>query len=476
MTRQILKDKWILYRHISDFELLCEFAVQLKEFSKTIISKEQKSKMAQHLKEMGLYSERNPNLVLDATNHKINQLCFYMFGYKSNGRFIFSPLGNLFFKHKNDKERQKKIFTAMLWAVQFSHPHGGSDKKFQLYPFRLIFKLLCDERLESKLYAFEVAYLVMFVENAKSYENLVQEILTLRHKSNAELEILFKNQRHELVNASYEWDYYVSRLFESAGVLAKFDGEVMFKLQQGETKTFRKITRNYVCLNESVKEFVLKLEKAHSFLQTPLNLADEHRLKIDVIKEIYSFYPSVLLDEIGEIDSKTCKILELPKLIETYANNPQNKTSDLFEDVLVEGFNMFCNVEAKKLSKAGNTDIECLYITKQKKFAVEAKSTANKLLAINISRLNEHRKNIGGAYTIVITPRYVPAAKRDIVGSNVVIILANTFAEFLYNCISNDIREIDYGEFDEIVSANFGTDISAQISNLSLNKFGVFRC
>ena len=75
---------------------------------------------------------------------------------------------------------------------------------------------------------------------------------------------------------------------------------------------------------------------------------------------------------------------------------------------------MFINVEAQKKGGAGHTDIECLYYSKLKKFAVEAKSTANKLSGVNAGRLREHRNEIGGEYTIVITSRYVPAAKRDI--------------------------------------------------------------
>ena len=143
----------------------------------------------------------------------------------------------------------------------------------------------------------------------------------------------------------------------------------------------------------------------------------------------------------------------------------------MFENVLVAGFNMFYNVEAKGLGGSGHTDIECLYLTKKKKFAVEAKSTANKLLGINVGRLREHREEIGGEYTIVITPRYVPAAKRDIFGSPIVIILANTFAEYLYNCIDNDIRKIDYADFDEIIMDNLGKDISTDISNMTISKF-----
>lgn len=208
----------------------------------------------------------------------------------------------------------------------------------------------------------------------------------------------------------------------------------------------------------------------YSFTQEPLKLDDPERMQLDVIKEIYSFYPQVLMREIGEEDYLS-ELLELPKLIETYANNPENETAYLFEEVLDEGFSMFYNVETKRIGGAGHTDIECLYLTKRKKFAVESKSTANKLSGINVGRLREHREEIGGEYTIVITPRYVPAARRDIKGTPIVIVLANTFAEYLYNHIFHEIREIDYADFDDIIVDHLGEDVSKFISNMTMSKF-----
>ena len=154
----------------------------------------------------------------------------------------------------------------------------------------------------------------------------------------------------------------------------------------------------------------------------------------------------------------------MPKLIEEYSNNPDNDTAYLFEEVLDEGFSMFYNVQTKRIGGAGHTDIECLYLTKKKKFAVESKSTANKLSGINVGRLREHREEIGGEYTIVITPRYVPAAKRDIKGTPIVIILASTFAEYLYNHIFHDVRDVDYADFDDIIIEHLGEDVSKFIS------------
>ena len=478
MTLRIDSKKWILYRHTTDFDKLVVLAEILKSFTKTGISKEDKTNLNLKLKELGLYNERNPELPLDAINHKINQLSYYMFGYQAKvdgqDRFLFSPLGNLFLKHIEDKEKTAKIFLAMLWAVQYQHPHSGTDNEFQLYPFRLIYKLLTEPKLSNKLYAFEVAYSVVFVKEIsfKSYDELVNELLELRKLSDEELAQKFQEDRHAFVNSAYEWDYYVSTLFESAGVLNKSAGVVICKLQHGNTNTFRKITRNEVSIPENLRPLIQQLENEYSFLEKPLLLNDPERLKIDVIKEIYSFYPKSLLIEIGElVDDIKYELLNLPKLIEQYANNNDGAEAYLFEDALTDGFNMFYNVAAEKVGGAGNTDLECLYLTKKKKFAVDAKSTKNKLSGINAGRLEGHREKIGGAYTIVVTPRFVPAVLQDIRTSPIVIIRATTFSEYLYNCIDNDLREIDYEDFDNIIVNNLGKDISKNISDLTISRF-----
>lgn len=478
MTLRIDSKKWILYRHTRDFEKLCVVAEFLKSYTKTGISKDEKTQLNAKLRELGLYNERNSDLPLDAINHKINQLSYYMFGYQAKidgqDRFLFSPLGNLFLKHVEDKSKTAQIFLTMLWAVQYQHPHSGTDNEFQLYPFRLIYKLLSEPKLSKKLYSFEVTYSVVFLKeiNKVTYKELVNELLELRKLSDKQLEHKFQEDSHAFVNAAYEWDYYVSSLFESAGVLNKTDGSVITKLQHGKTNTFRKITRNEVSIPENLKSLVEQLEAEYSLFEKPLLLNDPERMKIDVIKEIYSFYPKTLLIEIGEaVDDFKYELLNLPKLIEQYANNTDGAEAYLFEDALTDGFNMFHNVEAQKIGGAGNTDIECLYITEKKKFSVDAKSTKNKLSGINAGRLEGHREKIGGAYTIVVTPRYVPAVLQDIRTSPIVIIRANTFSEYLYNCIDNNLREVDYADFDNIIVSNLGKDISKNISDLTISRF-----
>ena len=483
MPIMVQRNKWILYKHTCDYELIKAVALDVKNSCNTELSDFQKHQMQERLKSLNLYKARNTETKpLDSINHRINTLEYWMFGYEEriNGskKFMFSPLGNLFLKYIDDPDKQKYIFTAMMFAMQFQHPGSSTNIEFQLYPFRLIFKLLLDERLEYKLFNNEVEYLVVFEKEMSEdkYEQLVRRILQLREKSAEEMAKLFKEDEHTFVNAVHEWEYFTQKLLSTIGIINRYNGDVICKLfhptktNSHSNPTSRTATYGYVTINEEIKEFVLKMLKKYPFTQKTLRLDDPERLRIDVIKEIYGFYPEELLIQIKE-DNLFSDLLELPKLIENYSNNPDNETAYLFEDVLTDGFNMFYNVEAQKIGGAGNTDIECLYITKKQKFAVECKSTSSKLLGINVGRLRDHREKINAKYTIVITSRYVPAAKRDILGTDNVIILASTFAEFLYNHIFNDIREIDYEDFDNIIINNLGKDVSQLISNITVNKF-----
>ncbi len=482
MPIMVEREKWILYKHTSNYELIKAVALDVKNSCASNVSEIERHRMQQRLAALNLYKTRNPEeKPLDSINHRINTLEFYMFGYEDdNKNFIFSPLGNLFLNHINDEKKLRYIFTTMLFAIQFEHPANGTPSSFQLYPFRLLLKLMCDKRLDYKLYSTEYAYLVAFTTDitSDSYDKLVEDILKFRSLSDEEKISLLKSDEHTYVNCIYEWQYYTQKLLSSIGILSVSSGYSLTKLyhpsktNSHSLPTGRTVKTDYASVSSEIQPFVELLLSTYSCFEKPLRLDDEERMQLDVVKEIYSFYPKQLLEQIGEeADDIQVKLLELPKLINEYSNNPDNDTAYLFEDVLTEGMNMFVNVEARKIGGAGHTDIECLYITKKKKFAVEAKSTANKLPSINSGRLREHRNQIGGEYTIVITSRYVPAAKRDIQGNPIVIILASTFSEYLYNHVYHDVREIDYKDFDDIIVNNLGKDISRQISDMTMKKF-----
>ena len=275
------------------------------------------------------------------------------------------------------------------------------------------------------------------------------------------------------IEAATELEYYACKLLSSIGIVNRIKGNPICKLYHPtksgshSNPTGRTARNSYVSLNDNVKDLAALLLDRYFYAQQPLKLDDPERMTLDVVKEIYSFYPPELMNEIGE-SKELSSLLELTKLIEEYSNNPDNDTAYLFEEVLDEGFSMFYNVQTKRIGGAGHTNIECLYLTKKKKFVVESKSTANKLSGISVGRLREHREEIGGEYTIVITPRYVPAAKRDNKGTPIVIILASTFAEYLYNHIFHEVRDIDYADFDDIISEHLREDVSKFISDMTI--------
>jgi type II restriction enzyme len=482
MSIKVEREKWILYKHISDFEIVKAVALDVKNSCAANVSEVERHRMQDRLAALDMYKARNPkSKPLDSMNHRINTLEFYMFGYEDESkRFIFSPLGNLFLTYVNDEKSISKIFATMLFGIQFQHYANGTPSSFQIYPFRFLFKLMRDERLNKRLYSTEYAYIVAFIKcvSKDNYNEIVKAILDFREKGDKEKFAILKSDEHTYVNCIYEWQYYTQTLLKKAGILQVNDGNKIGKLyhptnhNSHSSPTGRWVRNCYAELNTDVESYVDNLLDMYSCFEKPLRLDDETRMQMDIVKEIYSFYPAILLQEIGEEnDDLQVKLLELPSLIEKYSNNPENETAYMFEDVLVEGFNMFYNVETHKIGGAGHTDIECLYYTKLKKFAVEAKSTANKLSGINAGRLREHREQIGGAYTIVITPRYVPAAKRDIYGQPIVMILASTFSEYLYNHIYHDVREIDFKDFDDIISKHLGEDVSKLISNMTMEKF-----
>ena len=236
MPITVERNKWILYKHTSSYELIKAVALDVKNSCKTDISNIERERMQERLAALDLYKTRNPKeKPLDSINHRINTLEYYMFGYEDDTdkkKFMFSPLGNLFLKYINDEDKLVKIFTTMLYAIQFQHPASGTDKEFQLYPFRLIFKLLTDERLDGKLYNYEYAQILAFVTSVDEtkYEALVERILKLREKSVDEIKAIYKSDEHTYVNAVYEWEYYTCKLLSTVGILNVEKGEPICKL------------------------------------------------------------------------------------------------------------------------------------------------------------------------------------------------------------------------------------------------------
>ena len=77
-------NKWILYKHTCNYEMVKAVALDVKNSCKTDISDVERYRMQDRLAALDLYKTRNPkDKPLDSINHRINTLEFWMFGYEN---------------------------------------------------------------------------------------------------------------------------------------------------------------------------------------------------------------------------------------------------------------------------------------------------------------------------------------------------------------------------------------------------------
>ena len=207
--RSSSKEKWTIMQYLRNFDLMTAFAYALRSAPKEL-TEENLLEVMGRLEAEGIYhpTSKKPVKTNQRAEKNINtayfrsaQIAWYMFGYyDKNGekgvqkKFVFSPLGNLLLDNIHDKSKSSKIFLTMLFSLAFRQQFSMMNRKFNIYPYRLVFRLLTDERLGGYLFSDEAAYLVMFLKtiNASDYEKLISDILEMRSKTPQEKYELFK--------------------------------------------------------------------------------------------------------------------------------------------------------------------------------------------------------------------------------------------------------------------------------------------
>ena len=478
--RNGLNQKWTLMKYFNDFDMLTLYANALR--TNTSISNDSIEKLMQKMIDDGIYTPRE-NLSIDTGKFKTIQVAWYMFGFYEKGnrsqkKFVFSPLGNLLLDFLGDKIAVSKIFSTMLIGNPFRNPFSRMSADFNIFPFRLLFQLLLDKRLDFKLYNDEVFYLIMFLKscNKHEYEMLIGDILNLRNQEELQKYQLFKRDENVLANSIHEWRY-TSKLLEGAGILNINEGDSIGSLVQGNNTGKRAYRTDYVTMVPSVIEYISSLLDEYPFYESPYT-SDEMQSKFsdDYWISFYNFYPKLLLEELDLLENESNQeLLDIVSSINTYSLNLSEGDSDRFEKALEASFNLFKDVEARQIGGPSNTDVECKFRTHQvnKTFAIEAKSTRNKLFQVNTSRLQQHRKKIGAEYTLLITSNYTPGVVADIRGSQIALFKSSILSNYLYQSIKHYGRDLTYQFLDDLVVNNIGTDLSNELKNYIFDKFGV---
>lgn len=481
--RSSTKCKWTIMKYIKDFDKMLLYADAVRH-GMADISDNALDAIQEDMRNNNIYKPRTSKSNGTTIRNKVNQIAFYMFGSKlrkgTEYKIVFSPLGNLLLDNRKNKEWVSKIFFSMLYSMEFKHPFNLMSHEFKLYPYRLIFKLLVDSRLEGKLYHDEVFYYVMFIKNIdkEKYEKLIKDILEFRLMDITEKIKLFKKDEHVIANALHEWNY-ATGILQQSGIVKIFNDDNNKShaiLVHGNGSGRRKYMLNYIKLNSDIINFAKIMANRYKY-DDDIMRVKEKLLRSEYISQMYNFYPEELLDELNiknREQERIHGILKITDLINEYAINEDNKTFKLFEEILCDAFNLFRNVRAEVIAKAGTTDIECIYKGNEliKKFDVEAKSTSMKLMQVNSGRLKRHRDLIGSKYTIVITPEYAPAVKYDIENSNTVILLSRTLSNFIYQYTRKFGRDLDYKILDDIIESNQGVDITSELNNYIYTSLG----
>ena len=470
------KDVWLFPQNSCNMK---QFFITLNTFQKYNGVKRnadiQQTLMKQQ-SEQGLY---NPYIEKDhydysSANHKIDEPRFYGAIYEtSNKKIHVSSYGELLLKYEKDIIKRNKVFIGMLYNIQFDNPYKKMQN-FNIYPVRLIFKLLCEEKLNYKLTNIEmceIIYYVKHIENEEEYKNLINRIVEYRKKYE-------NNNTDERINdiAQFVKNYvscnYLFNMLEQMNIIAqeKLNKE-RFQVQSPLREKPTPITPRIIKLNNIYIEFVNKYNEEVSVFE---NIKTPQGLRSDWIREIYNSVPTILLIEIGEQDSMYTEYLQIPKLLVESSIDPSKW--DKFEDYITESFNLFVDVNAEKIGGAGQPDSLCKFLEDGTLFCADGKSTHKKLSSINDGRLKQHRKIYNAKYTIVVTPGYVPSAAEDIRGTNTCIITSYCFAELITKYIFKfykEHKECSYKIFNELILNNLGTDVSEKIYKIIDDTLGI---
>lgn len=507
-NRTSSRGKWTIMQYLRDFDLMIAFAYALRESPQDLTESNLLSVLGK-LQSQGVYTPTSKHPCKDAAkaeknintaNFRIIQISWYMFGYydknqsNTHRQFVFSPLGNLLLDNIDDKLKAAKIFITMLFSLPFKQHFSHMNNSFNLYPYRLVFHLLCDQRLDGKIFADELFYLVFFVKSisASEYEDLVNDILEFRKMSSAEKLKLFKKNEGVIALSLQESKYFCGML-QSAGIVQwDIKKGTIGSLVQGEQTnrhakkpTSRAYKLSYIKINSDVLPYVKKLLSKYPYTDIPY-IEDELQgtFENDVVIRMYNFYPPELVDEIGlsgKTSDKIQKMLAVVKQIEPHASNEDgDKTGKNFEYILKDVFNLFCDVDAEKIGGSGNTDLECIYYptpSSTLKFDVEAKSRKNRLLDVLPKRLEKHRAKIGSKYTIIIAPNYASGVLDDIADAPNIVLKSSVFSQYMAQYILSSAKKstkfrISYTFLHHLACEHFGQDMTNALYSYIIKTFG----
>lgn len=382
-----------------------------------------------------------------------------------------------------------------MLSMQYPHPFSDTPDDFEIYPGRLMVKLLLDERIECKLYIDEIIWFLPFIEkiDESTYENLVNSIVEYRALNYSQKLSLFncvKDKDEVFANVTHEFNYYFLRMFRDFGVFkivgdqGHNDGHV-FQFNHGTCGTKRtdaydsnKKCSGYVQLNEKVLEDAKKLNGKFSTFEKPTTMHSEGIYSVEDWKNnIYNVEPLQYLSCISKENEREKEIFDTIQAM-LYASKYGSHDGKDFENSLKPFMYLFretCNVD--QIGGSGNTDLLCAVEDKNgkvHKINIDAKTRKVGLEEINARRLDSHLKKHGSEFCIVVAPRFASGVSSDISGHDIVTVKAEDLGSYCYKeCTNNPDGYADFNSIMELIKENLGTDITEHVRELTVQRYGI---
>ena len=486
--RREKENKWIFQKNISSNDLINAY-IDAMALQENIINPEE---VKNTLFSQNLYKGRSSSGSTNTMGVRLSQMCFYMTGYKKDGKFLPSATTQMTRKETKTFDISE-AFLVNLFSMQYPSPYSNTPDNFKIYIGRFLLKLLLDERIGKKLYIDEFVYFLHFIEKIDEtlYEDLIQDILNYRKLSYDEKLNLFhmvKNYDDVFANCMHEINYYFLpifagfRVFELVQDNLHNDGR-LFKFKHGNGTTYRKDAigsrkdvSGYVKISDHLIDKASILVNKYSAFDIPETQATAIS-KDDWIRNLYEFN---MLSYINDIDLDKRYDEEVIVSVRDMVYESKYGTNDgkSFEKSLQPIFELFReNISVEIISGAGDTDLLCIMQENQNKLYkvnVDAKKTKNRLEGIHTTRLLNHIRKNGSRYCIVVSPKFSKGAKLDIQGFEIVTIEAETLANYcLKECLNSDDGLADYTSLNDIIMNNQGTDITENVNDLIVERYQI---
>ncbi len=470
------RDVWLFPQNSCDIE---QFFVTLKLFGQLNgINRKmniQQILMEQHSKS-GTYHPYSEQLVgydMSSANHKIDEPRFYGAIYETTNKKIHvSTYGELLIKYANDVEKRNKIFLSMLYNIQFDNPYKKMEK-FDIYPIRLIFQLMMEERLGKNITNIEIAFIlykIKKINDRKDYDKIVGDIIDFRNLSAEERLFKITEDSTQFVINYVSCNYLINMLVD-LNIINMEKIDYGYIIQSKKRKLPTKITERLLSITKSYSNFIIAYSEKYTIYDETKKIVS---LRNDWIRDIYNNVSEELLIEIGEKEDIYTEYIQIPKML--LDTSIDSEKWSIFEEYITKSFNLFEDVDAETIGGPGEPDSLCFFRKEKIHFVADGKSTNKKLSSINDGRLLQHRQKYNALYTIIVTPSYVPGALRDINGANTCIITSYCFSDLITKYIFKlykNREECSFETIHNLIINNLGTDISEKIYSMIDERLGI---